>query len=194
MRLPDLPLLFVAAAALTACSSTPPAPSSVQPVPASQVVLATPPAPELLSAALTDWARDQQWEAPEREHEIQRLTALPQADARTRLRLAHLWYLQGDAQARAQARLVLSALARSGGADAAALAPLVALLQESWNSQGALDEKVEALNQQLHDANARADALGNKIQELKAIERSLVSRPVPDTPAPATPPTAPLKH
>lgn len=181
MRLTDLPLLL-AAAALTACSSTPPAPPSAQPAPAPHAVLATPPAPELLSAALTDWARDQQWEAPERAREILRLASLPHPDARTTLRLAHLWHLQDDAQSRTQARHLLSALAQSGSTDAAALAPLVSLLQESWNTQGALDEKVEALGQQLHDANARADALGSKIQELKAIEHSLVSRPAPDTP------------
>ncbi|MDE1942881.1 MAG: hypothetical protein KGI47_07035 [Betaproteobacteria bacterium] len=179
MRLTDLPLLL-AAAALTACSSTPPATPSAQPAP--HAVLATQPAPELLSAALTDWARDQQWEAPERAREIQRLASLPRPDARTTLRLAHLWHLQDDAQSRTQARHLLAGLSQSGSADAAALAPLVSLLQESWNTQGALEEKVEALGQQLRDANARADALGSKIQELKAIEHSLVSRPVPDAP------------
>jgi predicted RNase H-like nuclease (RuvC/YqgF family) len=46
--------------------------------------------------------------------------------------------------------------------------------------RAALAEKVEQLNQQLRDAQARSEALGSKIQELKAIERSLVSRPAPD--------------
>ncbi len=182
MRLPDLPLLL-AAAALTACSAAPPAPPPAQPKPA-HAVLATPPAPDLLAAALTDWTRDQQWEAPERAREIQRLAEMPQQDARTRLRLAHLWFLQQDPQSRAQARSLLTGLAQSERPDATALAPLVALLQESWSAQGALQEKIEALDQQLHDALARAETLSTKIQELKAIERSLVSRPAPDTPAP----------
>lgn len=46
--------------------------------------------------------------------------------------------------------------------------------------RAALEEKVDQLNQQLRDAQARSEALSSKIQELKAIERSLVSRPTPD--------------
>jgi TolA-binding protein len=46
--------------------------------------------------------------------------------------------------------------------------------------RAALAEKVDQLNQQLRDAQARSEALSSKIQELKAIERSLVSRPAPD--------------
>ncbi len=46
--------------------------------------------------------------------------------------------------------------------------------------RAALEEKIDQLNQQLRDAQARSEALSSKIQELKAIERSLVSRPIPD--------------
>jgi predicted RNase H-like nuclease (RuvC/YqgF family) len=46
--------------------------------------------------------------------------------------------------------------------------------------RAALEERVDQLNQQLRDAQARSEALSSKIQELKAIERSLVSRPTPD--------------
>ncbi len=46
--------------------------------------------------------------------------------------------------------------------------------------RAALAEKIDQLNQQLHDAQARSEALSSKIQELKAIERNLVSRPTPD--------------
>jgi predicted RNase H-like nuclease (RuvC/YqgF family) len=46
--------------------------------------------------------------------------------------------------------------------------------------RSALEEKIDQLNQQLRDAQARSEALSSKIQELKAIERSLVSRPTPD--------------
>lgn len=182
MRLPDL-LLLSTAAALAACSTAPPAPMATS-SPRPATVLSAPPGTELLSAALADWMRDQQWEASDRSREIRRLTELPQPDARTRLRLAHLWFLQQDPQALTQARNLLVALAHSNQADAVSLAPLVALLQESWSAQGALEDKADALTQQLRDAQARADALGAKIQELKAIERSLVSRPTPEAPAP----------
>jgi len=43
-----------------------------------------------------------------------------------------------------------------------------------------LEGKIDQLNQQLRDAQARSEVLSSKIQELKAIERSLVSRPTPD--------------
>jgi hypothetical protein len=180
---------------LCACSGM--APSGLQPTaaiaPATQSVpmrsaLAAQPNAALLQNALADWSVDRQHSPDDRALEIQRLSALPQPNALTQLRLAHLLFLQTDSQSRTKARSMIAALAQGSSADAQALAPLTVLIRDAWVDRGALEDRVDQLSQQLRDAQARSDALNAKIQELKSIERSLVSRPAPEPAAPAPAP------
>jgi hypothetical protein len=72
-----------------------------------------------------------------------------------------------------------------GNADAKALHPLARLLASRYGDQRRLEEQLEKQNQQLRDVQRRLDQTNERLEALKAIERSLTSRP------PAAPASAP---
>jgi hypothetical protein len=72
-----------------------------------------------------------------------------------------------------------------GNADAQALHPLARLLASRYSEQRRLEEQLEKQNQQLRDVQRRLDQTNDRLEALKAIERSLTSRP------PAAPASAP---
>ena len=72
-----------------------------------------------------------------------------------------------------------------GNADAQALHPLARLLASRYSEQRRLEEQLEKQNQQLRDVQRRLDQTNERLEALKAIERSLTSRP------PAAPASAP---
>ncbi|EJL87456.1 hypothetical protein PMI15_01149 [Polaromonas sp. CF318] len=72
-----------------------------------------------------------------------------------------------------------------GNADAQALHPLARLLASRYSDQRRLEEQLEKQNQQLRDVQRRLDQTNERLEALKAIERSLTSRP------PAAPTSAP---
>jgi hypothetical protein len=79
-----------------------------------------------------------------------------------------------------------------GNADAQPLHPLARLLASRYAEQRRLEEQLDKQNQQLRDVQRRLDQTNERLEALKAIERSLTSRP-PAAPAsaPATPRTRP---
>lgn len=76
-----------------------------------------------------------------------------------------------------------------GNADAQSLHPLARLLASRYAEQRRLEEQLEKQNQQLRDVQRRLDQTNERLEALKAIERSLTSRQ-PATPASAPPPPA----
>jgi len=72
-----------------------------------------------------------------------------------------------------------------GNADAQALHPLARLLASRYSEQRRLEEQLEKQGQQLRDVQRRLDQTNERLEALKAIERSLTSRP------PAAPASAP---
>jgi hypothetical protein len=72
-----------------------------------------------------------------------------------------------------------------GNADAQALHPLARLLASRYSEQRRLEEQLDRQNQQLRDVQRRLDQTNERLEALKAIERSLTSRP------PAAPASAP---
>ncbi len=72
-----------------------------------------------------------------------------------------------------------------GNADAQALHPLARLLASRYAEQRRLEEQLDKQNQQLRDVQRRLDQTNERLEALKAIERSLTSRP------PAAPASAP---
>ncbi len=63
---------------------------------------------------------------------------------------------------------------------------LARLLQSRFAEQRRLEEQLDKQNQQLRDQQRRIEQLGSQLEALKAIERSLTTRPaVPAAPAPA---------
>lgn len=72
-----------------------------------------------------------------------------------------------------------------GNADAQPLHPLARLLASRYAEQRRLEEQLDKQNQQLRDVQRRLDQTNERLEALKAIERSLTSRP------PAAPASAP---
>lgn len=72
-----------------------------------------------------------------------------------------------------------------GNAEAQPLHPLARLLASRYGEQRRLEEQLEKQNQQLRDVQRRLDQTNERLEALKAIERSLTSRP------PAAPASAP---
>ena len=72
-----------------------------------------------------------------------------------------------------------------GNTEAQALHPLARLLASRYSEQRRLEEQLEKQNQQLRDVQRRLDQTNERLEALKAIERSLTSRP------PAAPASAP---
>lgn len=66
------------------------------------------------------------------------------------------------------------------------LHPLARLLEARLTQQRRLEEQLERQAQQLRDAQRRNDQLSERLEAVRAIERSLNTRPAPA--APATPP------
>lgn len=75
-----------------------------------------------------------------------------------------------------------------GNADAQALHPLARLLASRYAEQRRLEEQLDKQNQQLRDVQRRLDQTNERLEALKAIERSLTSRP------PAAPASAPASR
>jgi hypothetical protein len=74
---------------------------------------------------------------------------------------------------------------RNTAPEAAAWQPVARLLQGRLQEQRRLEDTVERQNQQARDTQRRVDQLNDKLEALKAIERSLVTRPPLSGPASA---------
>jgi hypothetical protein len=81
-----------------------------------------------------------------------------------------------------RALALLEPLARPGGP--APWQAMARLLQARLSEQRRLEEQLERQGQQLRDQQRRIDQLGAQLEALRAIERSLTTRPAA-TPAPA---------
>jgi hypothetical protein len=75
-----------------------------------------------------------------------------------------------------------------GNADAQPLHPLARLLASRYAEQRRLEEQLDKQGQQLRDAQRKLDQTNDRLEALKAIERSLTSRqPAPTASAPTPP-------
>ena len=192
---------LMTAALLAACSSGSPAPESRTDVAAVQAARAAASAAEAARASASQ-------PAPLPEAVVfasgmtlrmlayaERVRVMPPAD------LTQEAARLGDAvspEAQIQLSLVLSQLRQLpeliraqellarvlGNADAQALHPLARLLASRYAEQRRLEEQLDKQNQQLRDVQRRLDQTNERLEALKAIERSLTSRP-PTAPASA---------
>jgi hypothetical protein len=83
-----------------------------------------------------------------------------------------------------RAQELLGRVLGNASAEAQALHPLARLLAARYGDQRRLEEQLERQTQQLHDLQRKLDQTHERLEALKAIERSLTSRP-PAVPAPA---------
>ncbi|MCW7539820.1 hypothetical protein OOT46_18455 [Aquabacterium sp. A7-Y] len=89
-----------------------------------------------------------------------------------------------------RAVIALETLLRSTAPQAAPWQPLARLLLPRYSEVKRLEEQIEKQNQQVRDGQRRLDQLNEKLEALKAIERSLAPRPTP-APAPGIPGSKP---
>lgn len=165
--------------------------------PAPPPALAAPPAPPVVLAAPT--ARPEDLATRELLATHDRLRALAPADLqREQARLG-----DGGADPRAALELALAlvqspshvpadtaralglvdGVVRSTAPEAAPWQPIARLLQGRLMDQRRLEDALERQNQQARDAQRRIEQLSDKLEALKAIERSLVTRPSASGPA-----------
>lgn len=126
--------------------------------------------------------------APELGKEISRLSATEEMAAEKTLVLAIA--LSHTRQAVDTARalgLVQRVLANNATDEAQALQPLARLVEARLLQQRRLEDQLEKQSQQLRDTQRRNDQLNERLEAVRAIERSLTTRPVspPSAPAPA---------
>ncbi|WP_226447515.1 hypothetical protein [Acidovorax radicis] len=126
--------------------------------------------------------------APELGKEIARLSATEETAAEKTLVLAIA--LSHTRQAVDTARalgLVQRVLANNATDEAQALQPLARLVEARLLQQRRLEDQLEKQSQQLRDTQRRNDQLNERLEAVRAIERSLTTRPVspPSAPAPA---------
>jgi hypothetical protein len=86
-----------------------------------------------------------------------------------------------------RAQELLARVLGNTNAEAQALHPLARLLAARYGEQRRLEEQLEKQTQQVRDLQRRLDQTNERLEALKAIERSLTSRP-PST-APSSPPS-----
>lgn len=93
-----------------------------------------------------------------------------------------------------RAQELLTRLIANPDPDAQALHPLARLLAARYGEQRRLEDLLEKQNQQTREVQRRLDQTNERLEALKAIERSLTSRPAASpspTPAGRARPTAP---
>ena len=196
-------LTITAALGVSGCSMWQRAPAPV-PVPAPAVIAAPPPvtvmtpsaAREQIDAATpSDLAsrralanHEQLRGLPLNElaQEITRLSALPPApDTSIDLAMALLLTRNGGEQNRAIG--LVEPLARGTTPDAEAWQPIARLLLARLQELRRLEDLLDRRNQELRDSQRDVKQLNEKLEALKAIERSLAPRPISSV-APGTPP------
>ena len=82
------------------------------------------------------------------------------------------------------AQIHLDSVLSSTDQDAEALKPLARLLGTQWSEQRRLSDSLDRLNTQARDNQRKTDQLNEKLEALKAIERTLPASPA--APGPAT--------
>ena len=128
-----------------------------------------------LGASTTDLAR-----------ETARLSELDESKPSRALRLALVLAQTRQPVDTARALgLVQRTLANPAAQD---LHPLARLLEARLTQQRRLEEQLERQAQQLREAQRRNDQLSERLEAVRAIERSLTTRPAPAATAPATSP------
>ena len=161
--------------------------SSAQPAPAStfEAPARTPPAtasePVLRMLAFADRVRA--LSAAELGQEIARLNHPVVPVDQLQLALALSQLRQTPELIRAQE--LLTRLLVNTDAEARALHPLARLLAARYAEQRRLEDQLEKQNQQTREVQRRLDQTNERLEALKAIERSLTSRP--HTPAASAP-------
>ena len=156
-------------------------PPALPPLPVA--VAPNPPVSEPTLRLLAYAERVRQMQGPELSQEISRQAEGSNPVSQLQLSLALSQLRQPPELPRAQ-ELLARVLANP---EAAPLHPLARLLASRFLEQRRLEEQIERQAQQLRDTQRRLEQTNERLEALKAIERSLVSRPGGATSAPTGP-------
>ena len=180
-RGPDTAAVLAARAAASAAEAARVSASQPAPLPES-VVFASGMTLRMLAYA----ERVRLMQPPELTQETGRLgdAASPETQLQLSLVLAQLRQLPELIRAQELLARVL------GNADAQPLHPLARLLASRYAEQRRLEEQLDKQGQQLRDAQRRLDQTNERLEALKAIERSLTSRQPAATASAPTPPVS----
>lgn len=197
--------LFLTAAALllagcTTLRTPPPAPPLLPPLPQPEprvpVLDLPPPVPEPavpradgVSALLAYADRVRSMTPPELAPEIARLAEIPDG-VRTPFNDLQLAVALGQTHAASdvqRAQPLIQRVLASGSEGARRLHPLARLLAARYAEQRRVEDQFDRQNQQLRESQRRIDQLNERLEAVRAIERSLTSRGTNHTPRPAAP-------
>ena len=188
--LPEAPAAAAAPAQAPAPSPAQDAASPTAPDPAASPGL--PPA-ERIAQVLARSDRTLRLAPPELAREIARLGEAEDVSAETPLLLATaLAQTRQPADTARALGLVQRVLANPAEA-AQALHPLARWMEARLLQQRRLEEQLERQAQQLRDAQRRNEQLNERLEAVRAIERSLTTRPGPAPAAPAAASPAPAR-
>ena len=163
-----------------------PAPALAPEPPSPAVQLAPAPAPPLVPLAtpadlatremLAFHERARQWTGADLAREMARRGEAI-ADPRASFELAMLLGQSRNNGDLARALALLDGLLRSTAPEAAPWQPLARLVAAQLAEQRRVEEQLERQHQQARENQRRVDQLSQKLEALKAIERSLTTRP-----------------
>ncbi len=196
--------LLALGAVLAGCATTmpPPAPAQTPPV---AMIIAVPVAPTVevgpaeargndvdtnhTPVALLLAQTDRVLKLPPAEltKEIARLGEAEDATPDTPLLLATALAQTRQAVDTARALGLVQRVLGNTGAAAQPLHPLARLLEARLLQQRRLEDQLDRQAQQLRDSQRRNDQLSERLEAVRAIERSLSTRPAPSPSAPAAP-------
>ncbi len=192
---------LAAACVLAGCSTPAPAPTASPEPPAVEVVeTPAPPEPDaaeptkkpkkpvvvdpaVLVLAQTD--RTLRMSSADLSKEIARLTELEESAVETPLLLAVALAQTRQPVDTARALGLVQRVLGNNGPAALALHPLARLMESRLLQQRRLEDQLDRQNQQLRDAQRRNEQLNERLEAVRAIERSLTTRPAPATATPA---------
>ncbi|RKR68262.1 hypothetical protein C8C94_2769 [Acidovorax sp. 94] len=171
---------------MTAPTPTPVATESPSPNPAAATSAPSDAAPVLQVLAQTD--RTLRMAPAELAKEIARLGEAEDASVETPLLLATALAQTRQPVDTARALGLVQRVMSNTTAAAQALHPLARLMESRLLQQRRLEDQLERQGQQLREAQRRNDQLNERLEAVRAIERSLTTRPAPLPGAPTSPP------
>ena len=170
-------LCYLSCLALTACSTAPV-------VPEAPAIIAVPVLINENDDLMAYYLRARlltQAELPKMLAELTMLSKSPQRDMQ---RAILLGFMRGNGDL-TRAQTLLDGVIKSADAEAEHLKALAYFLSSHYAEWRRLDEAIEKQNQQLKEAQRRFDQLSQKLEDLKAIERQLPTRPRSSSAPPA---------
>lgn len=174
-------LLILCCTLLAACAATPspspkPAPEPAEkPIPLIALRLA-PDAPDQIDALLAyhQWLRELTLAELAKE---QAALHAQQRTAQFALKKSMLLALNHNNDDLARAQALIDGVVKSPEPDALSVKPLARMLAAHYADLRRLDDQVDRVNQQARDSQRRTEQLNEKLEALKAIERTLPARP-----------------